>query len=286
MTTVPDTFLPRPSKTRTMAMANQKGGVGKTTVTAGVAEELADRGRRVLVIDADPQANATAQLGLGELDAEDRTLADVLAVDPALGHVRPGGAVHAILPAGSPWPQGLRVIPSELGLANREQDQDVGREFRLRTALEGVLDGPDRIEVDVVLIDCPPSLGQLTVNALAVADGALLITEPRASSVEGLAQMVRTVATVRRALNPGLALAGVVVNRYRGDRRDRVEWLGEVMKHYDQLVIDPLIPEREAVAQAASAAVPLTQMRSVDVKHVRLALQAIARQLTAGGGGF
>jgi chromosome partitioning protein len=266
---------------RSVAVCNQKGGVGKTSVTVNLAAELAEQGLSVLVVDADPQSNATAGLGVDLLPGA-FTLADALYVDAELGTAVPGCAYGMAVPAGPRWPAGIRVVPSSLKLANREQDQDPGREFRLRTALSG----PAGNGVDVVLIDCPPSLGQLTVNALVAADAALLVTEPSAFSVDGLGQIVRTLATVRRALNPSLELAGVVVNRHRTDRVDREEWVAFLREHYADHLIWPFVPEREGVRRAASRSVPLTPLQerpeiSVRADGVRTALQAVARRVLA-----
>jgi chromosome partitioning protein len=233
-----------------LALCNQKGGVGKTMLTVALADTLARSGRRVLVVDADPQANASAHLGLE--DSPPFTLNDVLTVNPATRAVAPGVLADAVVPAGEGW-YGVDVVAAELALAGREQDQDLGREYRLRTALEGTLGG-----WDVVLIDCPPSLGQLTVNALTAADAALLVTEARAASVDGLAQITRTVATIRAHFNDGLRLAGVVVNRYRADRRDRAEWAERLRTDYGELLIEPFLPEREVLAAAATCAAPLS----------------------------
>jgi chromosome partitioning protein len=253
-----------------LALCNQKGGVGKTTITVNLADALAQQGKRVLLIDADPQANATSNLGID--DTPPFTLNDVLTVDPVTRQVAAGVIAEAVVPAGEGW-FGVDVVASELALAGREQDQDLGREYRLRTTLEGVLE-----HWDVVLIDCPPSLGQLTVNALTAADSALLVTEPRAASVEGLAQMTRTLATVRQHFNPQLLLAGVVVNRHRADRRDRVEWVDQLRADYGDSLIDPFVPEREVVATATSAASPLSAY-GVRGRDVAEALAAIAARI-------
>ncbi|MEJ5869430.1 ParA family protein [Pseudokineococcus sp. 5B2Z-1] len=261
--------------THVLALANQKGGVGKTSITVGLADALARQGRRVLVIDADPQANATANLGIDQ--APQFTLNDVLAVDPTTRTVAPGVIAEAIVPAGEGW-TGVDVVAAELALSNREQDQDPGREARLRTAMDGALDA-----YDVVLIDCPPNLGQLTINALTAADAALLVTEPRAPSVDGLTQMTRTVGTVRQHYNPALRLAGVVVNRHRTDRRDRVEWVDQLREDYGTRLLEPYLPEREVIAVATSAAAPLSAYgpRGRDVLD---ALTAIADQITTTTG--
>ena len=255
---------------RIFAVCNQKGGVGKTTVTVNLAAVLAGRGHRVLLIDADPQGNATSNLGIE--DSPSFTLNDVLAIDKRTGQVIAGGISEAVVAAGEGW-KGIDLVAGELALAGREQDQDLGREYRLRTALEGVTE-----HWDVILIDCPPSLGQLTVNALTAADAALLVSEPRAASVEGLAQMTRTLHTVRQHFNDRLQLAGVVVNRYRPDRRDRVEWAEQLRTDYTTHLIEPFIPEREVVATAATAAAPLSAY-GTRAQPVTDALAAIATRL-------
>lgn len=253
-----------------IAVSNQKGGVGKTAVTLGLADVLARQGRRVLVIDADPQANATAGVGLEDVPF---TLNDVLTVDQETRAVAPGVLAQAVVPAGEGW-TGVDVVPSERLLAGREQDQDLGREHRLQLSMQGAVDE----RWDVVLIDCPPSLGQLTVNALTAAHAVLLVTEPRASSVDGLAQVTRTVATVRQHFNPDLRLAGVVVNRHRADRRDAANWVENLRGDYAGHLLEPFLPSREVVAVAASDALPLSSYgaRARDVVDV---LDAIAAQL-------
>ena len=174
--------------TPVIAVANQKGGVGKTATTVNLAGALARNGSRVLVIDADPQSNATAILDV-ELDVESRTLYDVLAA-VATGQAGPGALAAAIHPAGPAW-NGIDVIPAQRELASREADTSPGREFHLRTAMDGAVEG-----YDVVIIDCPPSLGALTLGALTTATSVLIVTEPRASSVDGVTELTTTINTV------------------------------------------------------------------------------------------
>lgn len=264
--------------TRTIAVCNQKGGVGKTTLTAGLAEVLTQRlGLRVLLIDADPQANTTSTLAV---ESPEFTLNDVLAGEG--GEVLPGVIAEAITPSGSAWQPDARknqtwpaieVVAAERALAGREQDQILGREHRLRTACEGAVDA-----YDVVLIDCPPSLGQLTVNALVAADSALLVTEARASSVEGLGEIIKTLGSVRQHFNPGLSLAGVVVNRLRKDRKDQSEWLSRLEEDYEAQLLHPYLPEREKFAAAHSAAMPLNAYAS-DARELLSNLETLASSL-------
>ena len=232
-----------------IAVCNQKGGVGKTSITVGLAEAIRAAGRRVLVVDADPQANATTHLGAAM--PAPFTLDDVLTVEATTGQVGVGVIAEAVTPAGPGW-DGVDLVAAEAALAAREQDQHLGREYRLRTAMEDALD-----PWDVVLVDCPPSVGQLTVNALTAANAALLVTEPRAASVDGLAQMTHTLAAVRKHFNPALAMAGVVVNKHQPSRRDAAQWADQLDADYGARLLRPYVPEREVVATAASAASPL-----------------------------
>lgn len=269
---------------RITAICNQKGGVGKTTVAVGLVEELVLRGRRTLLIDADPQANATARLGV-EVGENTTTLNDVLFQGALPGsRVEPGALTHAIAEPSLAWQTEaglLDVVPSELNLGDREYDQALGREMRLRTALAG-LSG----RYDEVVIDCPPNLGQLTYNALLAASHVVCVTEPRADSVDGLRQMIAVIDQVRGLYNPGLLLAGIVVNRFTSTRTDPVAWLGKLEEEHreDGLLITPALDEREFVAKAATEAQPLSSMQRTPAgirAHVREAFAAIVERLDA-----
>jgi chromosome partitioning protein len=263
-----------------IAVCNQKGGVGKTTVTAGLAEVLAHRLRkRVLLVDIDPQFNATSNMGVSDAEF---TLNDVLAGGEG-SEVIPGvmadAAVHASsdwqadADKGQDWPV-VHLVASERALAGREQDQMMGREHRLRIALDGATEA-----YDVVLLDCPPSLGQLTINALVAADAALLVTEPRAASVEGLSEIVKTLGSVRQLFNPGLSLAGIVVNRVSKRKLDQAEWIEKLEADYGPQLLPPYLPEREAFAKANSAAVPLSNY-GTSGRELLDSLEEIARTIT------
>lgn len=251
-----------------VAVANQKGGVGKTATTVNLADALARNGHRVLVIDADPQANATSILDV-ELDVESRTLHDVLTA-VATGQAGAGALAAALHPAGHAW-GGIDVVPAQRELASREADNSPGREFHLRTAMDGAIE-----EHDVVLIDCPPSLGALTLSALTAATSVLIVTEPRASSVDGVAELTTTISTVQRYYNPGLTTAGILINRWRSDRLDRAVWREELHNTYGSVMIDHPLPEREVIAVAATNRVPVPKREAYDYVA---AIEAVARHV-------
>jgi chromosome partitioning protein len=229
-----------------VAVANQKGGVGKTTVALGVADAATRAGRRVLVVDLDPQANATSGLGVG---------APTVTIDRALEADRSGGLAEVVIASG--WPNGSVpapfVAPSSPALAAREPQlatDPIGAQDRLRRALEGVAG-----RYDLVLIDCPPSLGLLTVNGLVGADRVLVVTEPAAWASDGVEQMLRTVERVRALRRPDLEVAAVVVNRL-GRTRDATYWHQQLQEQLGDLAAGP-VRMRAAIAEAAAQSIPL-----------------------------
>lgn len=188
---------------KTIALANHKGGVGKTATAHALGTVLATEGRRVLLVDIDPQASLTGACGLG--DTAGRSMAEVLG-DTDAGTLELRQIARELAP-------GLSLAPSDIALASTELALVVrlGREMVLRQALDQVA-----ADFDVALIDCPPSLSLLTVNALTAADGVVVPTQPQAADLRGLRLFLATLDKVRAALNPRLALLGVLVTFFDG----------------------------------------------------------------------
>ena len=235
----------------TIAVLSLKGGVGKSTVTLGLAGAAWHRGLKVLVIDSDPQANTTSALDPGPFTF---TLNDVLADG------RPGIAAEAVVPSG--WGSCVHLIASERALSHREM-KGAASPTALRNSLDGVSD-----RYDLVLIDCPPALGELTRNALAAADAALVVTEPGFFAVQGAAQAIDAIEVARPAINLRLQLSGIVVNRGRASLNEHKYRLDELKSVYGDALLEPYIPERSAVQQAQGAGVPIQAWPSPGAREI------------------
>ena len=224
------------------AIANQKGGVGKTTTAVNVAACIAEAGFATLLIDIDPQANAT--LGIGcEKDCEPN-IYDVLAGRSDLS--------SAVRGTGIPT---LKLIPAhpDLAGANMELPREPGSETRLREALESI-----RERFDYILLDCPPSLGPLTVNALVAADRVIVPVQTEYFALEGLAGLLDTLALIQRELNPRLTIAGMLLTMHDGRTRLARDVEREVRQHFPRLVFDTVIPRNVRVGEAPSYGRPVT----------------------------
>jgi chromosome partitioning protein len=220
-----------------IACANQKGGVGKTTTVISLGAYLALSGRRVLLVDLDPQGNATSGLGIDRA-ALDASVYDVLLADRPLDETVVASAVS-----------GLDVLPSQRSLAGAEVElvPISGRERRLKQ----VLDGAD-LRWDIILLDCPPSLGLLTVNALTAAHSVLVPLQCEYLALEGLSQLMATIELVRQHLNPGLSLIGVVLTMHDGRTSLAADVTQEVRHHLGPAVFDTIVPRSVRLAEAPS----------------------------------
>ena len=268
----PEAAERRNTPPRIFAVANQKGGVGKTTTAVNLATALAASGETVLLIDLDPQGNASTGLGI---TSEDRTLGTYCVL---ILHAPPGDAAR---PSGIP---NLDVIPAEPDLAGAEIEM-VGmerREYRLRDALAAFRSTPARYTY--ILLDCPPSLGLLTINALVAADAALVPLQCEFYALEGISGLIRTIDAVRRGLNPSLRLQGIVLTMF--DKRNSLSDLiaNDARSFFGSAVYETVIPRNIRITEAPSHGKPvlLYDFRSPGAQaYVRLAGELLKRERAA-----
>lgn len=232
---------------RVLSVSNQKGGVGKTTTAINLGTALAAVGEKVLILDLDPQGNAST--GLGVPRGQRKTTAyDVLVSGASLRDA----AVATALP-------GLELVPSDPDLSGIELELAAAqrRSFRLRDAIQALRDAPDGGGYSYVLIDCPPSLNLLTVNAMTAADAVLVPLQCEFFALEGLTQLMRTVDLVRGSLNPRLEIQGVVLTMY--DRRNSLsdQVAQDVRAHFGDKVYDTVIPRNVRISEAPSFGKPV-----------------------------
>jgi chromosome partitioning protein len=242
--------LPRPEETRIVVVANQKGGVGKTTSTVNVAAALAQYGQRVLVVDLDPQGNASTALNVEHHRGTPSTY-DLLVEDAALGSVI----------TACPDVDSLHVVPATIDLAGAEIElvSVVAREHRLRKALRAdsrissePVDTAGEDRFDYVFIDCPPSLGLLTINALVAGQELMIPIQAEYYALEGLGQLLATVDMVRAHLNPDLAISAILVTMYDARTRLAAGVAEEVRAHFGGQVLKTNIPRSVRVSEAPS----------------------------------
>jgi chromosome partitioning protein len=242
-----------------MSVLSLKGGVGKTTLVLGLAGAALERGLRALVVDLDPQANATTAL-----DPKDVTFT----ANDVLADARAGVLKEAVTMSG--WGEEVQVIAAEPALEHRNRPEGKGSELRLRKAMNGTPSA-----YDLVLIDTPPSLGELTKNALAASQRALVVAEPSLFALQGAQQALDAVDVVRRGFNLRLRTIGIVANRVRPTSEHRFR-LDELATAYGDLVFDPAMLDRSAVMQAQGACVPVQRWHS---RGARAASQVLSTYL-------
>jgi len=231
---------PRPPKTRVMTVANQKGGVGKTTTTVNIAAALALHGLNVMVIDLDPQGNASTALGV------EHTVGT-----PSIYEVLLDGQSISAVARTADFVDTLTCVPATLDLAGAdiELTSQVAREYRLQRAVNTYLETVEN-PPDYLLIDCPPSLGLLTLNALVAGREVLIPIQCEYYALEGLAQLLNTVELVRSQLNPELAVSTVLLTMYDSRTRLADQVADEVRSHFGELVLEPVIPRNVRVSEA------------------------------------
>ncbi|MGE5675755.1 MAG: ParA family protein [Mycobacterium leprae] len=228
---------------RIIAVANQKGGVGKTTTAVNLSACLAEAGKRVLLVDIDPQGNATSGLGIDRKKVP-TSVYDLLIEDAPLADV--------VVPSRV---EGLSVVAATIDLAGAEIElvPRMSRESRLKKALE-----PARTEYDFVLIDCPPSLGLLTINALTAADSILIPIQCEYYALEGLTQLMDTFKLVREALNPKLEIEGVLLTMFDGRTNLSIQVVEDVKRFFRGKVYGSIVTRNVRLSEAPSHGLPIT----------------------------
>ena len=229
---------------RVIAIANQKGGVGKSTTAVSLGAALAELGHRVLVVDLDPQGNASTGLGIRH-ESRDISVYDVLVGDAPLQ--------DAVVPT---QVERLDAVPSTIDLAGAEVElvSQFSREGRLKRALEDAR----RLSYDFILLDCPPSLGLLTINAMTAAEELIVPIQCEYYALEGLGQLLRNVSLVQQNINPGLRLSGIVMTMFDSRTKLSEQVVAEVQRFFGELVYDVIIPRTVRLSEAPGFGQPIT----------------------------
>jgi chromosome partitioning protein len=260
------------ARPRVLALANQKGGVGKTTTAINLGTALAAIGERVLIVDLDPQGNASTGLGVGQRERQTSSYDILTGEMPARQAVR-----ETAVPR-------LHIVPSTMDLSGFELEvaQERDRAFRLRRALASLNEGvPAGEGYTYVLIDCPPSLNLVTVNAMAAADATLVPLQCEFFALEGLSQLLKTVEQVRATLNPGLTIHGIVLTMFDARNRLSGQVVADVRGFMGDKVYETVIPRNVRVSEAPSHGKPvlLYDLKCVGSQaYLRLASEIIQRE--------
>jgi len=230
---------------KAIAIFNQKGGVGKTTTNINLAACLALKGKKILVLDIDPQGNTTSGIGLSKKNLGN-TSYEILIGD----HIDPKTAIV------STSVKNLDIIPASVQLAGAEIEliQLQGREERLKAAIEKL-----KPDYDYIFIDCPPSLGLLTINSLTAVDSVLIPIQCEFYALEGVSQLMSTIEIVKKSLNPGLEIQGVILSMFDGRTNLSVQVVEEVKKYFKEKVYTTVIPRNVRLAEAPSFGLPIMQ---------------------------
>lgn len=261
--------LPRPSSPRIIVVANQKGGVGKTTSTVNIATSLALGGLNVLVVDTDPQGNASTALGVDHAPGTKGTYEVLMDKVGIIEHAQP-----------SPHSPNLHVLPAAIDLAAAELElvNERGREHRMRDAIEQYI---EESGVDYVFFDCPPSLGLLTLNALVASTEILVPIQTEYYALEGVTQLMRTIDRVKGNLNDDLVLSTILLTMYDARTNLSREVAEEVRRHFSAQTLGTEIPRSVKIAEAPSFGLPVITYQPKSIGAI--AYQAAAEEIAQRG---